>query len=76
VHEIDRVLARLAAAPGCLLARMTGSGGTCFGLFAVEAAAVDAAGAIAHENRSWWVQATYLVHEGETADVVSAHGKS
>ena len=76
VPEIDRVLARLAAAPGCLLARMTGSGGTCFGLFADEAAAADAAGAIAREDRGWWVRATYLVHEGETADVVAAHGES
>ena len=74
VPEIDRMLARLASSPGCLLARMTGSGGTCFGLFADEAAAVDAAGAIARENRGWWIQATYLVHGGETADVASARG--
>ena len=31
---IDDVLAALAGAPGCLLARMSGSGATCFGLFA------------------------------------------
>ena len=31
---IADVLAALAAAPGCLLARMSGSGATCFGLFA------------------------------------------
>ncbi len=66
VPEIDRVLARLAAAPGCLLARMTGSGGTCFGLFADEAAAADAAGAIARERPGWWVHSTRLVHECET----------
>ena len=30
---IADVLAALAAAPGCLLARMSGSGATCFGLF-------------------------------------------
>ena len=66
VPAIDRALARLAAAPGCLLARMTGSGGTCFGLFADEAAAADAAGAIARERPGWWVQPTRLVHECET----------
>ena len=66
VPAIDRVLARLAAAPGCLLARMSGSGGTCFGLFADEAAAADAAGAISRERPGWWVQPTRLVHECET----------
>ena len=66
VPAIDRVLARIAAAPGCLLARMTGSGGTCFGLFADEAAAADAAGAISRERPGWWVQPTRLVHECET----------
>ena len=66
VPEIDRVLARLVAATGCLLARMTGSGGTCFGLFADEAAAVDAAGAIARERPGWWVQPTRLIHENAT----------
>ena len=43
VPEIGLVLARLAEAPGCLLARMSGSGGTCFGLFEDEAAAAHAA---------------------------------
>ena len=76
VPEIDQVLARLAAAPGCLLARMSGSGGTCFGLFADEAAAAAAAGAIGGEHPAWWVQATYLVHEGQTADAVATLGGS
>lgn len=31
--EIAEVLARLRAQPGCLLARMSGSGATCFGVF-------------------------------------------
>ena len=66
VPAIDQVLARLAAAPGCLLARMSGSGGTCFGLFADEVAAADAAGAIARERPGWWVHPTRLVHECET----------
>ena len=34
---IADVLAALAALPGCLLARMSGSGATCFGLFADRA---------------------------------------
>ncbi len=40
---IGTVLARLARLPGCLLARMSGSGATCFGLFADAAAAEPAA---------------------------------
>ena len=59
------VLARLGATPDCLLARMSGSGGTCFGLFADEAAAAEAARAIAHEiiqaggytRRIWFTRA-------------------
>ena len=68
--EIGRVLARLAEAPGCLLARMSGSGGTCFGLFADEAAAAGAAGAIARDHPSWWVKPTGLVHDGTAAAVL------
>ena len=79
VPEIGRVLARLAAAPGCLLARMSGSGGTCFGLFENEAAAAGTAGAIARDHPAWWVQPTRLVHDGgmaEAADVVATLGGS
>ena len=62
--EIGRVLARLAEVPGCHLARMSGSGGTCFGLFDDEAAATAAASAIARDGPSWWVEPTRLVHDG------------
>ena len=64
VPEIGLVLARVAEAPGCLLARMSGSGGTCFGLFEDEAAAAGAAGTIARDYPTWWVQPTRLVHDG------------
>ncbi len=49
---IGAALAALRAAPGCLLARMSGSGATCFGLFAD--AAVARAAAI--ERPGWWVR--------------------
>ena len=55
---IGDVLALIEAQPGCLLARMSGSGATCFGLFAGLGAAKQAAGAI---NRpGWWVWAGAL----------------
>jgi 4-diphosphocytidyl-2-C-methyl-D-erythritol kinase len=53
--EIGEVLGSIATQPGCLLARMSGSGATCFGLFSDLAAAQDAAGATAREG--WWVWA-------------------
>lgn len=50
---IGTVLAALGAQPGCLLARMSGSGATCFGLFAAPAEAAGVAAAMRREG--WWV---------------------
>jgi 4-diphosphocytidyl-2-C-methyl-D-erythritol kinase len=52
VPAIGDVLDVIAGAPGCLLARMSGSGATCFGLFANALAAETAAAAIARPG--WW----------------------
>lgn len=49
---IAEVLAVLAALPGAKLARMSGSGATCFALFASPAAAALAATKIQHPE--WW----------------------
>jgi 4-diphosphocytidyl-2-C-methyl-D-erythritol kinase len=46
------VLAALRAVPGCLLARMSGSGATCFGMFCDAATAEAAARALARPG--WW----------------------
>lgn len=54
------ILARIGAPPECLLARMCGSGATCFGLFASPTAAHDAAAALQGDNPDWWVAATRL----------------
>jgi 4-diphosphocytidyl-2-C-methyl-D-erythritol kinase len=49
---IADALATLAEAPGCLLARMSGSGATCFGLFADVGAAEHM---VSHTRRTdWW----------------------
>jgi 4-diphosphocytidyl-2-C-methyl-D-erythritol kinase len=50
---VGDVLDLLAAVPDCLLARMSGSGATCFGLFPTQAAARDAARRIVRDG--WWV---------------------
>lgn len=57
---IAQVLAWLAARPGASLARMSGSGATCFALFADPAARDAAAGALAAEHPGWWRLATAL----------------
>jgi 4-diphosphocytidyl-2-C-methyl-D-erythritol kinase len=57
---IAGVLATLRNQPGCRLARMSGSGATCFGLFSSPRAADAAARSIAAAKPRWWVQATVL----------------
>ncbi len=51
---IGALLAALAAHPGALLARMSGSGATCFALFATPAEAEAAAAALAQPGRWCW----------------------
>jgi 4-diphosphocytidyl-2-C-methyl-D-erythritol kinase len=58
---VGEVLAALRALPGCLLARMSGSGATCFGLFADAAGARRAADLL---PAAWWRAAGGLYGEG------------
>ena len=57
---IADVLAALRALTGCSLARMSGSGATCFALFASAAAAQEAAKGLHGKYPQWWVQACVL----------------
>jgi 4-diphosphocytidyl-2-C-methyl-D-erythritol kinase len=61
VPAIGDVLARLAAQPGSLLARMSGSGATCFALLETTAAAEAAAASLKLEQPGWWIAAGQLV---------------
>ena len=54
--EIGEVLKALSASPEALLARMSGSGATCFGLFATATQAQSAAATLASTHPRWWVQ--------------------
>jgi 4-diphosphocytidyl-2-C-methyl-D-erythritol kinase len=56
---IDDVLSALSAQNGVLLARMSGSGATCFALFGSEAARSAAAAAITRPD--WWILETRLI---------------
>ena len=62
---ISNVLDALELSPGCHLARMTGSGATCFGLFDDESAAASAAGEIMRDG--WWVEATRILQPGQNS---------
>lgn len=57
---IGETLHALGRQPGCRLARMSGSGATCFGLFDDRPAAEAAARALASAHPAWWVRATVL----------------
>lgn len=54
---IATVLDALAASHGVLLARMSGSGATCFGLYADTDGAAQAAEKIAARRPDWWIAA-------------------
>ena len=54
--QISQILFELSHAPKCLIARMSGSGGTCFALFADENKAEQACDEIKKKNPSWWCQ--------------------
>ncbi len=58
---VGEALAALAAGDGVLLARMSGSGATCFGLFAEAGQAAGAAALIGRDRPGWWVRATPLI---------------
>lgn len=54
---IGTVLAALAGCEGALLARMSGSGATCFALFDAEGPARAAAAEVQKAHADWWVAA-------------------
>jgi len=57
---IARALAVLRALPGCRLARMSGSGATCFALFDTQRAAAAAARTLRQAEPAWWIRPTVL----------------
>ena len=57
---IADVIADLGRQPGCALARMSGSGATCFGVFQSMGAAFDAVRALRKSHSNWWIQPVNL----------------
>ena len=54
---VGEVLEALRALPGCRLARMSGAGATCFGLFDSDEKAGSAAQKLRAAGRGWWLHA-------------------
>jgi len=57
---VGEVLDALARRPGALIARMSGSGATCFALFDGPGPAAEAALALGRAHPGWWVRAGAL----------------
>jgi 4-diphosphocytidyl-2-C-methyl-D-erythritol kinase len=55
--EIGQALSALRETPGCLLARMSGSGSGCFALYAGMTEAQSAAAQVSAAHPEWWVRA-------------------
>lgn len=60
VPEIEPILRALRSTYGCSIARMTGSGATCFGLYADTAQSHQAAAEMQAAFPTWWVQAATI----------------
>jgi 4-diphosphocytidyl-2-C-methyl-D-erythritol kinase len=57
---VAEAIERLRALPGARLARMSGSGATCFALFASAAEAAAAARQLSAARKDWWICPTML----------------
>lgn len=64
---IADALAAIERTEGCLLARLSGSGATCFGLYASAEDARRAAGTIAADAPGWWVKPARLLQPATDA---------
>jgi len=66
--EIGTVLDGLMSTDGCKLARMSGSGATCFGLYFDQKAAQDAADKLVAAHPDWWVLSAPVLGATEKRD--------
>ncbi|MGD1935294.1 MAG: 4-(cytidine 5'-diphospho)-2-C-methyl-D-erythritol kinase [Candidatus Phaeomarinobacter sp.] len=59
VPQVSDTIRAIAATDGCLMARMSGSGATCFGLYADEERAAAAGEKLRRDG--WWVEAARVL---------------
>ena len=62
---IGEVLGALEKSAQCMLARMSGSGATCFGLYPDRGSARQTAASILEAHPSWWVIQTHIPRRGD-----------
>jgi 4-diphosphocytidyl-2-C-methyl-D-erythritol kinase len=67
---IGDVLTALAALPGALLSRMSGSGATCFSIFADDDCCRRAADLLARAHPGWWIAPTFVPETGIAREMV------
>lgn len=65
--EIGQIIHALEHSHDCLFSRMSGSGGTCFGIFSTRNSAKNAASTLQLAHPQWWVQytSTYASNHSE-----------
>lgn len=61
---IGDVLTAIAALPGALFTRMSGSGATCFGIFPDDDCCARAANALKSAHPDWWIAPTFVPGKG------------
>jgi 4-diphosphocytidyl-2-C-methyl-D-erythritol kinase len=61
---IGEVLIAMAALPGALFTRMSGSGATCFGIFADDDCCRRGAEILKKASPGWWVEASFVPETG------------
>ena len=67
---IGEVLTAMAALPGALLTRMSGSGATCFGIFADDDCCARAAQVLKEAAPGWWIAPTFVPETGIDHEVL------
>lgn len=70
VPEVQKILETLHCLEGCYLARMSGSGATCFALFFDENMARLAVDKLKMENENWFICKTNMVQARKTTNLV------
>jgi 4-diphosphocytidyl-2-C-methyl-D-erythritol kinase len=61
---IGEVLAAITALAGALMVRMSGSGATCFGIFADDDCCQRAADSLKQSHPGWWIAPTFVPETG------------
>jgi len=71
--EIQNVITALEGTD-CLLARMSGSGATCFALYSDHSSACAAAAALLTVHPDWWIEQAYIPYRKSTPEALAAQG--